>query len=142
MLSPKKSLQAALLASAFGLALAATAASAQDYDRYGNRVYEDQSGETVIIHAPRYRPQVGDLGAPIQNVAMSRPVRFDDLDLRTAYGVRTLHNRIRYTARALCRDLDARYPVNDTDNWTCYRRAVSDAFNQADAAIDRAHYSD
>jgi len=140
MLSPRKSIRLALLTGAVGLVFAASTAIAQDYDRGGQRTY--QNGETIIIQAPHYRPQRGNFGAPIENVSMSRPVRYDDLDLRTAYGVRTLHNRIRYTARTLCRDLDVRYPVSDTDNQTCYRQSVADAFDRAAAAIDRARYND
>jgi len=90
--------------------------------------------EDVIVRAPHYGPQRSDIGAPIQNVSLSREVRFDDLDLRTVWGARALRSRIRETALNLCRQLDNQY-VTLGDNRSCYRTTYEDAMMHADDAI-------
>lgn len=136
----RHTLKAALLAGAFGACIAALPAAAQDdggYDAPG--AYS--STEEVIIQAPRYRgPQRSTIGAPIEDVGISAPVRFDDLDLTTDWGVHALHTRIFVAARTLCQRLDNRYPITVSDGApSCYRQAVNDAMAQADAAVDRAY---
>jgi UrcA family protein len=134
-----------LTASALGLALAASSANAQDY-QYGSPnygpppSYGPASGppQEITIYGPRRHEQRGDLGAPIQDVAISQAVRFDDLDLRTNWGARELRNRIEYTARVMCQRLDTMYPIKADDSPPCYRAAVDQAMYQADAAISQA----
>ena len=142
-----------LAASALGLALAASSANAQDYDpnyapppNYGpNYAPPPAYGppEEITIYGPRRHEQRSDIGAPIQDVAISQPVRFDDLDLRTEWGARELRHRIEYTARMMCQRLDAMYPIKADDSPPCYRTAVDQAMYQADSAIDQARsYAD
>ncbi len=115
-------------ASAVALILAAIPAVAQDYG-YGDT-------ETVIVHAPPFVEERGPLGGEIRNVSLSREVRFDDLDLRTYWGARELRNRIRFTAREECEQLDRAYPVEASTNMhPCYRTAVERAMVDADTAI-------
>jgi UrcA family protein len=102
--------------------------------------YEPQTGEEVQVIAPRHIERTS-IGAPIENVALSRPVRIDDLDLNARWGVRTLRARISNTAHILCRQMDAMYvPLSDTPS--CYSAAVHRAWRQARAAIDDARYAD
>jgi UrcA family protein len=134
--------QLALLATAVAvLGFTASAASAQEYT-YSYRTgpgYYGPPPEEVIIEAPRYRaPQRSTIGAPIEDVAMSRTIRFDDLDLRTPWGARALRNRIAYTARTLCNRMDFIYPISTSDSPPCYRTAFEDGMAQADAAIAQA----
>jgi UrcA family protein len=135
------SAKAALLAGAFGACVAVLPAAAQDDGRYNGAPGAYSSTEDVIVQAPRYRhPQRSTIGAPIEDVWLSAPVRFDDLDLTTDWGVRKLHTRIFVAARKLCQRLDNRYPVTVSDGApSCYRQAVNDAMAQADAAVDRAY---
>src|SRR5690348_15117927 len=88
-ISPKIALLAGAVA-AFGFA---ASAPAQEYT-YSYRTapgYYGPPPEEVIIEAPRYHaPQRSTIGAPIEDVAMSRTIRFDDLDLRTPWGARAL----------------------------------------------------
>lgn len=131
----------ALFASAAAVcAFAATAAPAQEYNSYDQGPgYYGPPPEEVIIQAPRYRaPSRSTIGAPIENVAMSRAIRFDDLDLRTAWGAHALRERIRYTARTLCNRMDFAYPISTSDSPPCYRTALEDGMAQADAAIAAA----
>jgi UrcA family protein len=126
-------------------AFAATAAPAQEYGSYDQGPgYYGPPPEEVIIQAPRYRPpQRSTIGAPIENVAMSRAIRFDDLDLRTSWGAHALRERIRYTARTLCNRLDFVHPISTSDSPPCYRTALEDGMAQADAAIAEARgYAD
>lgn len=126
----------ALLAGALGLSLIPLPSSAQPYGSYYG---PPRGGEEVIIQAPRYHgPARSAIGAPIEDVSLSRPVRFDDLDLRTSWGAHALHNRISYTARTLCRRLDFEYPISTSDSPDCYRTAMAYAMEQADDAIARA----
>ncbi|HTQ15272.1 MAG TPA: UrcA family protein [Rhizomicrobium sp.] len=105
-------------------------------------VYEP-GGEQVIVAAPRRRERSSVTGAPIVDVAWQRGVRFDDLDLTTAQGAHALRERVRITARELCRRLDAAYPIGVPGSPPCYRTAVDDALAQADAAIaDARGYGD
>jgi len=105
---------------------------------YGD--YYQSNGEEIQVIAPRHMER-SSIGAPIENVSLSRPVRIDDLDLRTHWGVRTLRTHISTTAHALCRQMDAMYvPVSDDP--PCYQTAVRAAWRQARAAIDDAHYAD
>ena len=136
-----------LAASALGFALAASSANAQDH-QYGDAApnygqppsYGPAYGppEEITVYGPRRHESRGDQGAPIQDVAISQPVRFDDLDLRTNWGARELRNRIEYTARVMCQRLDTMYPIKADDSPPCYRTAVDQAMYQADAAISHA----
>jgi UrcA family protein len=109
----------------------ATSASAQSYA---------SPTEEVIVRAPQYGPQRSEIGAPIENVSLSREVRFDDLDLRTAWGARALRDRVRETAMNLCQQLENQYVTMD-DNRPCYRTAYEDAMDQAETAIRDARLS-
>ena len=131
-------LRVVLLAGAVSLGLAA-AASAQEYDRYGNPVAYNTPPDVITVYAPRHRPERSDIGAPIEDVAMSQAVRYDDLDLTTDYGIHRLHERIAATARELCHRLDVMHPIAVSDSPPCYRTAMEQAEPLAVAAIDRAN---
>jgi len=124
-------------AAALSLALSAIPAAAQDY-----RDVSYGSTEEVIVTAPRPPEARGSFGAPIRDVALSGDVRYDDLDLTTGYGARTLEHRVSRAARDLCRRLDVRYPVATADSPPCYQTAYEDAMDQADAAIAQARAED
>lgn len=131
------------VASAFGAALLASSAGAQEYDRSnaGTVAYQAGPREDVEVTAPRFHPHRSMIGAEIRDVSISRDVRFDDLDLRTAQGARELRSRIRFTASALCSKLDTLYPVAAEDSPPCFRAAVERAMVQADDAIGDARRS-
>jgi UrcA family protein len=131
------SLKIVLLAGAFGASLAALPAAAQDYPRDGYASYHGD--EEVIVRAPRYHARErSSIGAPIENVAISEPVRFDDLDLSYDRDVYRLEDRIHAKARALCHRLDVAHPIDVSDTpQTCYRDAVADAMDQVDAAVEQ-----
>lgn len=117
-----------LLALAMATA-AAGAASAQWSAGGGNN-------EVVTVTAPHpQQHRRSTIGAPIVNVALSREVRFDDLDLRTYRGAHVLRERVRRTAVALCRDIDDRYLVTQDDDRSCVRDAEYEAMDQAEEAI-------
>ena len=122
-----------LAAAAFGFATGIVPAAAQDY-----RDVSYGSTEEVIVTAPRPTQDRSRIGAPIVDVALSGEVRYDDLDLTTGYGARTLEHRVSRAARDLCRRLDVRYPVATSDSPPCYQTAYDDAMEQADGAIGRA----
>jgi UrcA family protein len=119
---------------ALGAVLVATSASAQTAAPSGTH-------EVVTVTAPRpHERQRSTIGAPIINVSLSREVRFDDLDLRTAGGAHALRARVRDTARALCRQLDQQYLVTEDDGRSCVTAAEDDALAQADSAIGSEEY--
>ena len=127
-----------LAAAAVGLTLgAAVPTKAQDY-----RTVSYGSTEEVIVTAPRPTQERGAYGAPIRDVALSGEVRYDDLDLTTGYGQRTLERRVSRAARDLCRRLDVRYPIATSDSPPCYQTAFDGAMEQADDAIARARAED
>jgi len=128
-----------LAACALGAMLAASSATAQDYDSPDNDAAVYQNGrEQVEVFAPRYHARRSAIGAEIRDVSLSREVRFDDLDLRSARGARELRARIRYTAGTLCRKLEVRFPVTAEDSPPCFQTAVARAMDQADEAISNA----
>lgn len=123
---------------ALGLLLAVSAASAQSY---GPVTPPSGTNEVVTVTAPPpHLRQRSEIGAPIVNVSLSREVRFDDLDLRTASGAHALRSRVRQTARALCRQLDEQYLVTEDDGNSCINTALDDAMAQADSAIGSERY--
>jgi UrcA family protein len=79
-----------------------------------------------------------EIGAPIENLSLSREVRFDDLDLRTSGGAIALRDRVRQAALNLCQQLENQYVAMD-DSRPCYRTAYDDAMDQVDAAVQKAH---
>jgi UrcA family protein len=136
---PKKMALLATAAAAFGFAVSAAPAQEYTYSYSTAPGYYGPPPEEVIIEAPRYHaPQRSTIGAPIEDVAMSRTIRFDDLDLRTPWGAHALRDRIAYTARTLCNRMDFVYPVSTSDSPPCYRTAYEDGMAQADAAIAQA----
>ena len=136
------------LASA-AILLAATSAQAQDYGypndngRYDGRYHRDgyrdvsygDSNEVVTVEVPRHPERDSVTGAPVETVALSQAVRFDDLDLATREGAQVLRERIRQTASQLCRRLGENYVSSSSDGSHCYRDAVDEAMEQADGAI-------
>ncbi|HEX7726452.1 MAG TPA: UrcA family protein [Rhizomicrobium sp.] len=127
------SIKMILLAGAFGAI--ALPAAAQDYG------YTSYNGEEeVIVRAPRhYHPDRSAIGAPIENVSLSEPVRFDDLNLQSDRDVRRLESRVHARARALCRRLEVAHPIDVSDTpQSCYRDAAADAMDQVDAAVGQA----
>jgi UrcA family protein len=129
-----------LAVAACGLALASGPVTAQDYDRYSDAAYASSSDEQIEVIVPRHHAR-SLIGAEIRDVAMSREVRVDDLDLRTLHGERVLRARIRNTADQLCRKMDFLYPVATEDSPPCFKRAVENAMYQADGLIYKARTS-
>jgi len=129
-----------MAAGGVGFLLAASAASAQNYEGPPPGYY-GATNEQIIVTPPPYARERGPNGGPIEDVAISRPVRFDDLDLRTAWGAETLRERIRFAATTMCRQLDMMYPVAVSNSPPCYRTAVEPAMFQAENAIRYARGS-
>src|SRR5438445_11523346 len=138
--TPHRVVRRLSMLSAGALALMVGTAAAQDYDRYQDQTGYSAPPETVEVYAPRYRHthERSAIGAPIVHASISQEVRFDDLDLRTPWGARELRSRIRFTADALCKQMDVRYPIATDDSPPCYRAAFEKAMYQADAAIAQA----
>lgn len=136
-----------LAVGACGLFISAVSANADDLRPYdnngaypseppggGGQVVSDGTNVTVAVPPYRY-PWPNKIGAPVEDVSLSWPVRYDDLDLRSPAGIEVLRARIRLTARLECNDLDFFHPVGITDIPTCYTAAVDDAMYRADMAI-------
>lgn len=127
-----------LAATVCGLALISAPANAQQYSRYGEPVsYGTPADEEIEVIAPRHHERSA-IGAEIRDVALSQEVRFNDLDLRTAWGARALRARVRYTASNLCMKLDVRYPVSADNSPPCYATALRNAMYEANEAISDA----
>ena len=134
---------ALLIGSALGFMAIVSTAGAQDYGPPPGPGYYGPPPEEVIVRPPHnYAPERSAIGAPIENVAISREVRIGDLDLRTHWGARELRNRISYTATTLCNRLNAMYPITADGSGDCYRDAMRDAMAQAHQAISVARGGD
>jgi UrcA family protein len=57
-------------------------------------------------------------------------VRVADLDLKTPQGVGELNKRVRDVAAALCKSLEADYPIGTPEYVTCVKEAISLASSQ------------
>lgn len=99
---------------------------AQDFGLASN-----PDSEQVIVSAPRPGRASGPLGGQIVDVALSRAVRYDDLDLKTVDGMDRLRWRVSSTAHILCDRLDTLFPVATDDSPNCFKQAVSDAVSTA-----------
>jgi UrcA family protein len=133
--------RSALLASAFGIALAASPAIAQD-GRYRDAAYQPSSSEEIQVIAPRYRASEDGqrLNGPIEKVSLSATVRYDDLNLRSRSGRRALLMRVRDTAQDVCMQLGQAYPVYEQNGTSCYKTALQNATLRANAAIYDARH--
>jgi UrcA family protein len=129
------SLNIAVLAGAAGLALAASPASAQEYGSYGPAGYQTSSQEQIQVLAPQFRTEHTPLNAPFEKVSLSTEVPYGDLDLRTGYGARQLHHRIRDAAWQVCTNLRDTYPYERAANTSCFKTAYENGIVSANQAI-------
>jgi UrcA family protein len=127
---------AIMAASVVGLALAAPSAHAQA--AYDDGASYQNGPDEVIIQAPRYHQRYSQIGAPIEDVAISRVVPYDDLDLRTGWGARELRARVFQAAYSACDEMDVVYPISTADSPSCYRTAIRSGMRQARDAIGAA----
>lgn len=111
-------------------------ALAHDYG--GPSGYEVSRAEEVVVPAPRYRVDHPHLNVPIENVSLSEPVSYADLNLRSRWGAHVLRTRIRFAASKVCRQLITMYPYGEGTSPQCYREAVAGAMGKANSAIDTA----
>jgi UrcA family protein len=123
----------AILAGAIGAILATSAAHALDYDR--DRATYASSTETIEVIAPRLRVERAPLNGPVNKISLSRHVRYDDLNLRTARGASELRARVRDAAQDVCGTLAQAYPVAEAPGTSCYKTALQDALLRVDGAI-------
>jgi UrcA family protein len=133
---------ALLAASALGLMLAASPASAQGYGN--DYAYQNGPNEEVIVTGPDYyyhRPYPSNqLGRPPERTTLSLPVSYSDLDLNTRAGAHELRVRVRDAARDICDDLASRYPIRMANSEPCYKKAVESGTNRAENAIHEVRY--
>ena len=115
--------------------LFATAAMAQEYGPSSTYTVNNGGQEEVTITSPRYSPWRSTIGAPYEEVSISVPVSYGDLNLHTGEGVYTLRQRVKYTAHNICKKLSFRYPVGLPEKYECYSHAMANANPQADAAV-------
>ncbi len=134
-LKPRLLMIGGLAAILGGAALTAVPAVAQDYDydRYGT-----VTGEVIVRGMPERDPATG---ADIDTVTATRVVYTRDLDLNTAWGQRTLRHRIQRAASEACDYLNDRYVTIDSNSPDCYRRAVRDGMEQAEAMVGHPLYA-
>ena len=133
---------ALLAASAFGLMLAASPASAQGYS--DESVYQNGPNEEVIVTGPDYYYHApypsNQLGRPPEQTTLSLPVSYSDLDLTTREGAHELRARVRDAAHDICAELASRYPIRMANSAPCYEKAVESGMNRAENAIHEVRY--
>ncbi len=93
---------------------------------------------SIIVTAPRtvHREHVGktNAGIPTENVSLTRVVNTSDLDLAKVADMKILEERVAFTAKEACQQLDtlyppASYPMKSNDR-QCYKEAVDGAMKQ------------
>ena len=132
-------LKIALLAAAFGVALASSSAQAQNYGPPpGYQGGQGSPDENVYVTAPRFRGEQTPLNAPPGKVSLSTAVRYDDIDLRTRQGAHELRLRVNEAAKDMCARLYDAYPFYQANGTSCYKTAREDALLHANEAIGDA----
>ncbi len=126
------------------LGVLASPALAQE-SPYGD--YPAGPPESVQVTAPHFRPDSNNrLNGPLEPVSLTSSVRYDDLNLLTRRGVRTLRWRVRSEAARVCATLADAYPIYEMTGTSCYRTALEGGLLRADAAVryvrDEAGYRD
>jgi UrcA family protein len=110
----------ALLASGFAIATGAALA---------------QPTEIITVEASRaLATPLPSSVATIKEVSLTGWVRTHDLDLTTSAGTSELERRIEQTAKALCKEIDATYPL--IKGGDCVKNAVDGAMAGARKAIE------
>lgn len=130
-------LRTAVLVSVAAALLAGASALAQQ-SPYGNG-----PTESVIVVAPRLHADTPPLNGPLEKASLSMNVRYDDLNLLTRRGARTLRARVWRTANEVCDRLAEAYPVYELSTARpCVREAYENAMVQAYGAInnERVNY--
>lgn len=123
-------MRSSLLLAAVGVILATGSALAQQAP-YGNG-----PTESVIVVAPRLKADTTPLNGPLEKASLSMTVRYDDLNLLTRRGARTLRARVWRTANEVCDRLAEAYPVYQLSTARpCVRDAYENAMVQAYGAI-------
>jgi UrcA family protein len=64
------------------------------------------------------------IGGPEQEVRLSRAVNTADLDLATPAGMAELEKRVEQMSEALCKELDALYPLDESQSRDCTKAAI------------------
>lgn len=101
-----------------------------------------QSEVTVQAHATITHKDVGRsyIGAPIEQITLTRRISYRDLNLSTPAGQRQLKERIDYVAHEACRQLSNLYPLAlwTSSNAACVTTATNEALAQVPAAVASA----
>ena len=92
----------------------------------------------IVVTAPRtvHREQVGktNAGVPIEEVSLTRVVNTSDLDLSKVADRKIFEERVAFTAKEACQQLDMLYPPANfpmkSDDRQCYKEAVDCAMKQ------------
>lgn len=121
----KSLLRTALVVGALGFAT--VPALAQDYGYSGD--------DSVIVTAPRFHVEGNRMNPVPEKVSLTTHVRYDDLDLRSYGGARTLRVRVRDAAQNVCSQLADAYPFYQLNGTSCYKAALENGMVRANAAI-------
>jgi UrcA family protein len=133
-----------LVAGAFGMALLCGAGAASAQDLYADQYSPVSSSETVTVHPYNNLHSSGPSLSSgrsgsmySEQLSMSRPVNFSDLDLTRVADARELRARISDTAHDLCAQLGTINPqMKDSDSdQRCVRDAIDNAMAQVSDGI-------
>jgi UrcA family protein len=78
------------------------------------------------------------IGAPVEQITLTRRVGYSDLDLKSKAGADALEKRVAETAKAACEELDKHYPLLQKTSADCVKAAKKEAMVQVDAAVAAA----
>jgi len=123
-----------LVTGSIGLAFAGSASAAQ-CGTYGGYDPSATPPENVTVQAPRIHSDHNYLNVPTNNVTLSKPVSFADLNLCTGAGARELRERVRAASKDVCDRLAEAYPHQMPGSTSCYHDAMNTAQPKVDYAI-------
>ena len=99
-----------------------------------------ETREEITVYAPHVHHRTigrSAIGAPIEEISLSRGVDYSDLDLSRWDDVQLLDYRIRQAAYLACDELDHQYPeaLYPSSDSNCVARATNEGRAQARLAV-------
>jgi UrcA family protein len=103
-------------------------------------VFADQLTEVTVSAARETKIVVGHsaIGAPVEQITVTRRVSYADLDLASKSGADALEKRVNETAKSSCEDLDKHYPLETSTAGDCTNAAIKLAMVQVREAVSAA----
>ena len=106
----------------------------------GTGLVAAQELKEIAVEAARATKVVGrtPVGAPVEEVTLTRHVAYADLDLTTYSGVTEFERRVHDAAATACKQLDELYPLTASESPACTKKANDAAMVEVHRIVEAA----